>query len=323
MEIRDRRRIGTRVVVALSLFVCVMIASACASSSRASSSSTGLDYKSITIDHASILLVPSIEAGSAGWCVTKPNGVVCPEGRPRGPVIVESWSSSNPPPVTAGYALTSNQAATVSIDGGQRIPTRSESALPDGLRAVAVEIHGWHRPQSSDATVHPRSVPRFIPMNVKGEVLQERIAPQLALLATPLPTQSLPDAAHPTIGTCQIETALPLVGLVADGGSVLTQVRPRRGLLGEAFLSCASTSYSLDGWSPLAGVLLNASQPGAKPSLLPGMQSLSGHPGIFEAPSINGGMVARRVPGAWLVVERAPLQQRVTLLEDLRGRIHI
>lgn len=323
----ERRGRYTKRVLRLAFVVliasCVLGISACSSSGHSSTSLAAIRYKSITGGHTPIRLVPDTQAGIAGWCVAELNGVVCQEGRPHEPIIAESWSSSSPPPVTEGYALTLGQVASVSVNGGPRISTRHEAALPDGLRVVAVTIHGVKRPRLSGATKRRRFALRFTPLNVKGEPIVELTTRHLRLLAAPLPTLSLQDPANPTSGVCRIETATPLAGLVAEGGSVLTQVRPSRGLLGEAFLSCASTGYSLDGWSPLAGVLLSATQPGATPPSLPGMKVLPGHPGIFEAPSSNGGMVARRIPGAWLVVERAPLQQRLTLLERLRATIHL
>jgi hypothetical protein len=283
----------------------------------------GLGYKSITVDRTPIRLVPDTQAGIAGWCVAELNGVVCQEERPHEPIIAGSWSSSSPPPVAEGYALTSSQVAAVSVNGGPRIPTRHEAALPDGLRVVAVTLHGVKRLRLSGATKRHRFRPRFTPLNVQGKPIVKLATPHPRLVAAPLPTLSLRDPANPTTGVCRIETATSLAGLVPEGGSVLTQVRPNRELLGEAFLSCASTGYSLEGWSPVAAILLSASQPGATPPSLPAMQELPGHPGAFEAPGFNGGMVARRVPGAWLVVERAPLQQRLTLLEHLGAAVYL
>jgi hypothetical protein len=73
-------------------------------------------------------------------------------------------------------------------------------------------------------------------------------------------------------------------------------------------------------------VLLDVSHPGSTPPSLPGMQPLAGHPGIFEAPGAEGERAARRIPGAWLVVEeedRIGLRVPVELLEHLRATIHL
>jgi hypothetical protein len=75
-----------------------------------------------------------------------------------------------------------------------------------------------------------------------------------------------------------------------------------------------------------AAVLLDASHPGATPSPLPGVQPLAGHPGIFEAPGAEGELAARRIPGAWLVVEeedRIGLRVPVELLEDLHATVRL
>jgi hypothetical protein len=56
------------------------------------------------------------------------------------------------------------------------------------------------------------------------------------------------------------------------------------------------------------------------------MKTLAGHPGVFEAQSSEGRMVARRIPGAWLVVTEettSGLAVPVELLEHLRATIHL
>jgi hypothetical protein len=325
MEGRSRYTKPMRWLVFVVLIVaCVFGVTACSSSGHSSASPAAVGYKSITVNHTPIRLVPDTQAGIAGWCVTGLNGAICEEGSPHESVITESWGSSNQPPITEGYALTLSKVATVSVNGGPRIPTRHEAALPGGLRAVAVTIHGVQPPRFSGVTKRRRFDPRFTPLNVKGESIMELTTRHLALVAAPLPTLSLRDPANSAIGVCRIATVAPLVGLVVEGGSVLPQVRSNRGLLGEAFLSCASTGYSADGWSLLAAILLSAAQPGATPPSLPGMERLPGHPEIFEAPGSNGGMVARRVPGAWLVVERGSGNaQRLRVLEHLRAVVHL
>jgi hypothetical protein len=88
-------------------------------------------------------------------------------------------------------------------------------------------------------------------------------------------------------------------------------------------LTCESASYNLNGWPLRASVLLSASNPGAPPPALERMTPVVGHPGVYSAPGSEGGqpdteMLARRVPGAWLVVSQAKLSQRLKLLEHLR-----
>jgi hypothetical protein len=300
------RRLGC-ILVAV---VVVLAASSCAGSAD-----------SISESHE-ILLVPSINAGWAGWCAISvdPSFGGCPPGRSRPPILAESWSSGGPPRNTVGYAVTTAQVAAVSFDGEPAIPTHAEAALPDGLRGVGIEIHGKSLLEESE------TIPRFKPLNEKLEVIPQPTGAHFLperQLGIEVPTRNLGNLVHPTSGACRI-SADRLGRLTVEGGSVITQVMSYSGLIGQGFISCASTSYNLEGWPLLAGMLLNASHPGSTPPRLAMMKPLPGHPGIFEAPgSEEEDMVARRVRGAWLVVARAKLKQRLTLLEHLHAEVQL
>jgi hypothetical protein len=303
---RSTRRIGHM----LATLACVVGLSSCSSAGDASS----------VAKNRGVLLVPQMNAGWAGWCLAELPAGGCARGKSRPPVIAETWTSEGPPAVTFGYVLTTSQVISVSIDGGSPIPTRTEAALPDGLRGVVVEIPGLNL-ETADAR------PRVKPLNQKGETIAQpagrprQMSP--GILGLEVPTRSLTNPARPTSGACRISST-PLTGLKIGGGSVITRVTSYSGLLGQGFISCASTSYSLDGWPILAGMFLNASHPGMTPASLPAMQPLSGHPGVFQALSSEGEMLARRIPGAWLaVVKGQGLTQRLTLLEHLSATVHI
>jgi hypothetical protein len=308
-----RRRSMRQVVLILTAMTCVAGISAC---------SSGEDRSLISADQE-VLLVPQVNAGWTGWCVISVNGSVggCPPGKSHLPIIAESWSSGGPPRETESYAVTTSQVAAVSFDDEPPVPTHAEAELPNGLRAVVLEIHGRSLLEERG------SVPRFTPLNAKGETIRPSRSVSSRLLGIEVPTRSLGNPAHPTSGPCRMTTE-HLRDLSVGGGSVISQVRSYSGLIGKGFLSCASTSYNLDGWPLLAGMLLNAGHPGSAPRSLLGMKPLKGHPGIFQAPGPeglepDGGMIARRVHGAWLVITRAKLPQRLALLAHLRATIHI
>ena len=275
--------------------------------------------------HEEVLLVPEVNSGSAGWCLIRvnPSETGCPVVRSHSPIIAETWSGGGPPSLVHGYAVTTSQVTAVTVEGGSSIPTRTETALPDGLRAVAVEIRGK---LAEDARL-----PGFAPLNGGGARIDQstETRPKPGEYGRPLrsevPTREVKNLAQPTSGVCRI-SAEKLAGLTVDGGSVISHVRSYSGLIGQGFISCASTSYSLDGWPLLAGMLLDASDPGATPPPLPAMKPLPGHPGIFQAPGSETWsprrIIATRVHGAWLVVSRAKLQQRLALLEHLRATVH-
>jgi hypothetical protein len=270
-----------------------------------------------------VLLVPPIDAGWAGWCLaTQPEGG-CAAGRSRPPIIAETWESSSLPTVTVGYALTTSRVVSVSIDGGSSIPTSAETALPDGLRAVVIEIPGLNPERER--------LPRFTPLDAKGDMIRQSPGRGTEIrggaLSREVPIRNLKDPARPSSGPCRI-AAGNLPGLTTEGGSVIAEVKAYRGLIGQGYISCASTSYSLSGWPLLACVLLDAGHPGAVPPPLPAMKPLRGHPGVFEAPGSEGwsperAQFARRVHGGWLVVARAKPRQRLTLLEHLRAAVHV
>jgi hypothetical protein len=68
--------------------------------------------------------------------------------------------------------------------------------------------------------------------------------------------------------------------------------------------------------------VLDARHPGTTPAGMPATTPVSGHPGVFELARRN--LVARRVFDAWLLVEGGrDLQQRLSLLADLQGSVHL
>jgi hypothetical protein len=288
-----------------------------------------------------VLLVPDVNAGWAGWCLVEGRSAGgCGGVRGRYPIIAESWTSGGPPPTTRGYAVVTAPVMTVSIRGGPPIATRRQATLPDTLRGVVMEIRGAEFGGSTP-------LPHFIPHDAKGKLFPE-MAKASPPLRTQLPVRRLRDPAHPMtgvcpgramcssmpprrarnpVGACRIETG-GLAGVVADAGNVAMPVRPVQGLLPRAFLTCASTSYTLNNRPLLAGMLLDAAHPGSTPAPLPGMRLLPGYPGIIQAASSEGPIVGRRIRGAWLVVAkgdtgREGLRRRLTVLEHLRAAVRI
>jgi hypothetical protein len=279
----------------------------------------------VTARNDEVLLLPHLDAGWAGWCLVRLSSSEggCPVVRSNRPILAETWSSGDSPSVTTGYAVTTSEVRSVSIDGSPPIPTRAETALPSELRTVVVEVRGGSFGESPP--------PRFRPLNARREVIPQAtqvIRDQTQIsepLAVTVPTRRVSNPAQATFGICRI-AASRVAGLTMKGGSVVTRVGSYSGLVGQGFLSCASTSYDVSGWPMLAGVLVDASRPGTTPPALPGMRPLRGEPGIFqtagsERPAPEGDWLARRVRGGWLVVSGAEPRQRLTLLKHLRATV--
>jgi len=314
IPIRDRRRCSRRVgrgTLALTAVACMLGASSCSAAHR--------PYASIVSIHERVLLVPQNSASGVGWCigVVRPNGSIgesnCPSESGR-LIVGEGSGEGGSPLVARAYALTAPQVAAVSVDGGPPIRTRSDPALPGGLRAVVVELRGL-KGLLGDAL-------RFTPLDAKGRPIP-RVKRPGPPLGAEVSVRPLPNPAHPTSGACRIETT-PLAGLAVQGGNLVTHVMPYRGLLGHPYLTCVSISYNVNGWPATASVLLDASDPGVPPMPLPGMLAVAGHSGIFRAPGISGEMEVRRIRGGWLSVSGTNgLQQRLVLLEHLSAIVRI
>jgi hypothetical protein len=286
-----------------------------------------------------VLLVPALDGGEAGWCLatgyqtrTEGSGGCGAVTPSSGPIFPEGGCQESRTGIQL-YALAAGDVSAVSAYGGRPIPTTTNATLPDGLRAAAVEVlrHDGH----PSIGLH---CPRLTALDARGEALREsgKRAARLTFSATlpgtkrwdrgvPGPNQawnSTPEA-H---GACELTaTQLPRE-TSARWGSDATVIRPESGLVGQALMACVDITYFyLDEYALTAAVLLNAARPGATPPVLPGMKPLAGHPGFFKAPD-ESEMAARRIPGAWLVVEEADgigLRVPVELLEHLQATIKL
>jgi hypothetical protein len=275
-------------------------------------------------DPYEVMLIPETNAGWAGWCFFANVGMTlagtCGGAQHHAAVISETWSGGGEPPETVGVALTTDAVVRVEIGNGISIPTHGEGTLPAGLRAAVIKASGM-------LTGGNGGLPHFIPVNASGSVIPQARGETPDELLQMIPTRRVRDPANPSPGVCQIKMrARPR--LSADDGSVVTEVHRYSGIVGDGFITCASTSYELAGWPLLASVLLSASDPGAPPPPLPAMKPLPGHPGLFSAPGpersgSEGELIGRRVRGGWLVVSRAKPAQRLALLEQLRATVDL
>ena len=249
-----------------------------------------------------------------------------------GPIFAEQGCDESQTGIEL-YALTTSEVAAVSVDGGTPVPTTTNTTLPDGLRAAAVEVLRHDGQPSVEKLGH---CPSLAPLDADGKLIRAT-GTRLGRLAQRLPGTTRWDRGvpgeHPgwnarpeARGACALRATRLPCETSARWGSVATVIRPAEGLIGQALMSCVDITYFYLGEHALtAAVLLNASHPGATPPPLPGMEPLTGHPGIFEAPDSQE-MAARRIPGAWLVVEENDgigLRVPVELLEHLRATIHL
>lgn len=268
--------------------------------------------------HYSLEFSPPIEGGSMGWCVgyqtPHESGGACPRTASAvSPILESGWSSSGPPSVTRAFLIAPRAVAAVSVNGSRPIATRTDTAIPDGLRAVLVEF------ATPKEGLFGRP-PRVVALDANGDPIK-RSRPSLSFREYGLDGVFWQRPSSPPPGACEL-SANQLPGLTPEWGHVAPKIRSFTGLLPPALLSCIDTEYYLDNWPLDAAVVLNAAHPGAPPEPLYDFKQVPGHPGVVESPSTS--QVARRAGGAWILVEGGSgLQQRLTVLEHLRASIHL
>jgi hypothetical protein len=317
---------GTSVIAAIA---CILGFAACAGAARTAPSQLAGVQGAQVVDNEEVILFPYRGAGAGGWCATTINrDGGCPSFRLpvfQGPIILEDWtgrSSSSEAPVDEAIVLTSDQVSAIVLDGRAPVATRRESGLPNGMRAAVVELRGGSRIHVFGVTAPP-PFPRshFVALDAAGHPIPQTRQPGPPL-EFQVPARNWERGKKAPTGVCGLVADGP-AGLLFEGGSVMTAAVPHRDIRGREFVDCVHTTYLLLGFPVEADVLVDAAHPGSFPAQLPAMRALRGHPGVFRGPGVNGETVARRVPGAWLLVTKGgSLKQRLLMLRHLRVSVH-
>jgi hypothetical protein len=242
------------------------------------------------------------------------------KGRSRG----RSWSSRGTELrflerrrwVSGVVALVQPRVAAVSFQGYGRIATRTSALLPDHLRGAVIRLSSPLRSPGfplGDLIAWSGSGKRIPQTFTKGRSLTFGMPVRRWSNGIPAPR-----------GVCEISVS-GVGGLEPQSGGVVSEVEPHADVLGREFLDCAHFYYLLNQKWPLdAYVLLDAANPGATPAPLPGMRPLAQHRGVFIGPDPESGELARRIPGAWLVVAAGEgVSQRLMLLRHLHVTLRL
>lgn len=224
--------------------------------------------------------------------------------------------------------LATSQVAGVSFEGYKRIATHADALLPDHMRGAVLELRGWtgeaRTGESALRVLHMLDNIKIIAWNKDGSPIARTIAMAPALTFG-VPSRNWSRSQRAPRGVCSISVDGLDEASSFQQGTVMTAVRPHRNVRGREFVNCARVDYLLAGkWFVGADVLLDAAHPGATPARLPGIRPLPGHSGIFLGAGAEGKELARRIPGAWLLVTQGKdLAQRLALLEHLRATVHL
>jgi hypothetical protein len=311
------RRLGTAWVFAALVAAAFCSLVACAASDRQSAPKSQISQSARANE---VLLVPLLQGGTAGWCL---RDAVAPRSRcgipdiSHGAIFAEGCNARSATVVEV-FALTPADTRAVSVAGGPDVQTRPESALASGLRSAWVELHYQRRPIL-------KACPKVMPTGPTARTVEPQDEPLGILIhsTTQWRRTSLSGTVRLPRGACEIRPA-DVAGFHAQSGAVVKSLAPIRGLFGRALASCASGSYLSQVHTLLAvAVLTDAARPGSTPGPLPGMTAIAGRSGVFEADGPGAELVARRISGAWLVVQEggSGLQEALTLLGHVQGAV--
>ncbi len=273
--------------------------------------------KAATQSSAEVTLLPPTEGGWVGWCVkirgSAHDGTRCPIAPKSNGIAYEQWEAA--PGGTQGLALASGVAEAVAVDEEGVAPLVPVPGFAGVLGAAVVEISDpfpWIWSDEFEAVSHG--------LRNSGE--RGFSAPAFT------PTASLPATywvapQAPPPGACQI-VVVKLAGAKVRWGHVATSVTATPGIAAGGFASCVDTELSYGHSSLDAAVLLDAAAPGATPPPLPNANAVHGQHGLYSAPGFAGEILARRIAGAWLLVEGGRgLRQRETVLAHLRASVGV
>ncbi|MBE2314582.1 RNA polymerase sigma factor [Solirubrobacter sp. CPCC 204708] len=230
-------------------------------------------------------LTPDLRAGRVGWCIRLTEQTLggatvttgCSPAGPPGTMLIAAGGATS-----KGYAIVDRAVRELRLSDGRVITPDRDRGLPTRWRAATWDIVG--------------AAPRYTLHDVTGRELPARTgAPPAQLDADRVP------ASDPPSRRCAIRTREGS-RLRATSARLVPSVAPLD-MLRPSFLSCASTTYRLNGRRMLAAVLLDAADPDRTAPRIPS----TGEP-----------LTARREGPGWLVVYGGSERQRERALRDLR-----
>ncbi len=259
-------------------------------------------------------LVPSLHAGTVGWCAVLRYAAQpfarCPVSPLEGPeVLYEAWEGTAS--VTHGYALVAEDAPAVTVNQGSRIAVATAPVKGFPLRAAAVTIPAPFPGVWPDQFI---GVVRGFVGSGKGWT-----APPLTPSLT-LPTAVAPAPQAPPAAPCGLSVR-GVKGVRRITSSVVPTLTALAHVAGRGYLSCADSEYAYGHARLDVALLLDAAEPGQAPVAIPNAAPVQRHPGLYQAPGLYGELLGRRLAGAWLLAEGGSLAQRLKLLAHVRASV--
>jgi hypothetical protein len=309
----------------LGMLVCVGLSSCARAAAVGRRSAAGHVETAAHAVRGDVVLTPATEAGWAGWCMQLLGAERfegCADVRSHGLVLAERWARGAANGDIRGVAVVQDNVAAVRLANGVVMPTRGESNLPEGMRAVVIEIAGGGRDASAAIIAGG-----FIALNSRKQRIPSSVRSR-RILGHEVRSSGWQVPGVQSQGMCRLAVA-GSSGFQPVRGGVAREEGSYDGLAGRALLTCASVEVVVSGGnSLLGGLLVDAANPGAPPGALPGMRLLPGHEEVYEVPGERGQILAKRVSDMWLFVSSGPFTRsgtgdapRLKLLAALGGQL--
>ncbi len=277
-----------------------------------------------------IRFAPGLEVGRAGWQLFFEEHGAQVGGQGDGPalssdpIIAGGGSGAGGSHRWTTILVTTPNVAAILVDDRTRVPTIALPGLPYGYRAAHIVTSTAPEEEGIPPGLgrRPQGPASLVPLDARGQPIHSdpnSLSPvQGKVRAWEYPART-PE------GSCGLRaSALP--GLTASGGKALSGVRPYPAdlaggqIVGHAFLACVSVEYHLHGMPLQALVMLDAAHPRAPAASLPDFKPVAGAPGFLQ----EGGLTARRLAGAWLIVGQGRgVAQRIALLRHLTALVRL
>jgi hypothetical protein len=326
-----RRRVRGAVAVTLAaLLIALVWVLGGGSSSKATpqahdgSGAHAVDASDIGRPTFNVRLFPMTSVGEAGWCEQAEEHGALAGGSACGAVptasvpftMVYGFGEGGSGRSTT-FAVSIPEVASILVNGTRRVTPVAVPGLPYGLRAARI-VTSKREPLTPATKLAARR---------EGVVLvafdaQGRRIPKGPVFASQRQAQvrSWRYPQTPARGSCQLAVK-SMPGLVAHAGKVATDVRPFPGsIVGQAFLPCVETQYSLRGEPVRALVMLNAANPSGPAGELPSFKPVPHAPGFLE----QGSLTAVRDGKLWLLVEQGSSRaQDIDVLRHLKATVRL
>ncbi len=327
-ERQRRRRLRALAAVALATGVAALAwelgggSSKAAPQSHQASAGRAFDASEVGPRAFNVRLYPSTYVGVAGWCEQLEEHGALVGGSACGAVPTTSVPftmiygfGGGDSAETTTVAVTIPEVASVRVNGVRSVTPVAVPGLPYGLRAVRVVTSRAERlPPAMKKAVRREGIV-LVAFDAQGRRL-----PDGPIFASQRQARVLSwrSPRPPARGSCQLKVK-GMPSLVARAGGVATDIRPFPGdLVGQAFLPCAETRYTLRGEPVRALAVLNAADPSAPVAELPNFRPVANAPGFFA----QGSLTATREGKLWLMVGQGRGRtQDIAVLRHLRASV--